>query len=96
MAHKVTRRFRPTKPTWTQADYQKAKRHYSRHKMMAKVVDSIIASGLSYNDIAKRAGVAHSTVHSWASGTTKNGKLDTVMAVLAALGMEMKLVRRGE
>jgi predicted XRE-type DNA-binding protein len=89
----MARRFQPT---WTQADYQKVKRDYSRHRIMTKVVDSIRTSGLSYTDIAQRAHVAQSTVSKWASGATKNGKIDTVMAVLGVLGMEMKLVRRGE
>jgi DNA-binding phage protein len=87
----MARRFRPT---WTQDDYQKVKRDYSRHKIMTKVVDSVLASGLSYNDIAERAGVAHSTIQCWVAGTTKNGKIDTIMSVLEALNMEMVLVRK--
>jgi DNA-binding phage protein len=87
----MARRFQPT---WTQGDYQKVKRDYHRHKLMTKVVDSVIASGLSYEDVARKADVAPSTVHRWVARTTKNGKLDTVMAVLNASGMEMTLVRR--
>jgi transposase-like protein len=87
----MARRFQPT---WTQGDYQKVKRDYSRHKLMTKVVDSVIASGLSYEDVARKADVAPSTVHRWVAGTTKNGKIDTVMAVLGALDIEMILVRR--
>jgi DNA-binding phage protein len=89
----MARRFRPT---WTQADYQKAKKAYHRHKMMTKVVDSVTASGLSYTAIAKRAGVATSTIHAWVSGTTRNAKIDTIMSVLEALNMEMVLVTRKE
>jgi predicted XRE-type DNA-binding protein len=89
----MTRRF---KPTWTQADYQKVKKDYSRHKMMTKVVDSVLTSGLSYTDIAKKAGVAQPTITRWVSGDTKNGKIDTIMSVLEALNMEMVLVRRKE
>jgi transcriptional regulator with XRE-family HTH domain len=86
----MVRRFRPT---WTQADYQK---DYHRHKLMTKVVDSVLASGLSYIDIAKRAGVAQSTLTRWVTGDTKNGKIDTIMSVLEALNMEMVLVTRKE
>jgi transposase len=89
----MARRFRPT---WTQADYQKVKRDYARHKMMTKVVDSVLASGLSYKDVAQRAHVATSTVRNWASGTTKNARIDTIMSVLEALNTEMVLVRRKE
>jgi transposase len=89
----MARRFRPT---WTQADYQKVKRDYHRHKLMTKVVDSVLASGLSYADIAKKTGVGHNTVRKWVAGDTKNGKLDTVMAVLNALGLDMKLVSKHE
>jgi transposase len=84
------------RPTWVQADYQKVKKHYSRHRLMTKVVDSVLASGLSYSDVAQRAGVAPSTVRNWASGDTKNGKIDTIMSVLEALNMEMVLVTRKE
>jgi DNA-binding phage protein len=87
----MARRFRPT---WTQTDYQKAKKAYHRHKLMTKVVDSVITSGLDYTDIAKRAGVSQSTVHRWVSGTTKNAKIDTIMSVLGTLNMEMVLVRK--
>lgn len=85
---------RKFKPTWTQADYQREKKLYHRHKMMTKVVDAVIASGLSYIDIAKRAGVSMSTIHYWVSGATRNGKIDTIMSVLGALNMEMVLVER--
>jgi transposase len=77
----MVRRF---KPTWTQADYQKEKKHYHRHKLMTKVVDSVLASGLSYNDIAKRANVAVSTIHYWVAGTTKNARIDTIKSVTAS------------
>jgi predicted XRE-type DNA-binding protein len=93
MVHRSARRFQPT---WTQADYQQVKKDYSRHRMMTKVVDSMIASGLSYRDVAQRAHVASSTVHAWVSGTTKNAKIDTIMSVLEALNMEMVLVMRKE
>jgi transcriptional regulator with XRE-family HTH domain len=63
---------------------------------MTKVVDSVLASGLSYIDIAKRAGVAQSTLTRWVTGDTKNGKIDTIMSVLEALNMEMVLVTRKE
>jgi DNA-binding phage protein len=89
----MVRRF---KPTWTQADYQKVRKDYHRHKMMTKVVDSVLASGLSYTDIAKRAGVAQATITRWVAGYTKNGKIDTIMSVLEALNMEMVLVTRKE
>jgi DNA-binding phage protein len=87
----MARRFRPT---WTQDDYQKVKKIHHRHKMMAKVVDSILASGLSYTDVAQKAHVAISTARNWVAGTTKNGKIDTIMSVLEALNMEMVLVRK--
>jgi transposase len=89
----MTRRFRPT---WTQDDYLKVRRDYHRHKLMTKVVDSVLASGLSYEDVARKADVAPSTVHRWVAGTTKNGKIDTIMSVLEALNTEMVLVRRKE
>jgi DNA-binding phage protein len=89
----MTRRFRPT---WTQADYQKAKKAYHRHKMMTKVVDSVLASGLSYTDIAKKADIAQATITRWVTGETRNGKIDTIMSVLGALNMEMVLVTRKE
>lgn len=82
--------------TWTQKDYQREKKHYHRHKLMTKVVDSIIASGLFYKDIAKKAGVAPSTITRWVTSETRNGKIDTIMSVLGALNMEMVLVARGE
>jgi DNA-binding phage protein len=84
------------KPTWTQADYQQVRKHYHRHKMMTKVVDSILASRLSYTDIAQRARISHATIHRWVTGTTKNAKIDTIMSVLEALNMEMVLVTRKE
>jgi hypothetical protein len=59
MVHESARGFRPT---WTQADYQKVKKVHYRHKMMTKVVDVILASGLRYKDVAQRAHVATSTV----------------------------------
>jgi DNA-binding phage protein len=89
----MARRFQPT---WTQADYQKVRKDYHRHKLMTKVVDSVLASGLSYVDIAKRAGVSQSTITRWVTGDTKNGKIDTIMSVLEALNMEMVLVTRKE
>jgi transposase len=89
----MARRFRPT---WTQADYQKVKRDYHRHKLMTKVVDSVLTSGLSYKDVAQRAHVATSTVRNWASGTTKNARIDTIMSVLEALNTEVVLVTRKE
>jgi transcriptional regulator with XRE-family HTH domain len=89
----MVRRFRPT---WTQADYQKVKKHYHRHRMMTKVVDSVLASGVSYTDIAKRAGIAQATITRWVTGTTKNARIDTIMSVLEALNTEMVLVTRKE
>jgi transposase len=80
MVHESARGFRPT---WTQADYQKVKKVHYRHRLMTKVVDSVLASGLSYSDVAQRAHVATSTVHAWVS-------------VLEALNMEMVLVTRKE
>jgi transcriptional regulator with XRE-family HTH domain len=89
----MARRFQPT---WTQADYQKVKKLYHRHRLMTKVVDTIITSGLSYADIGHKAGVNPTTIHRWISGDTKNGKIDTIMSVLGALNMEMVLVRKEE
>jgi predicted XRE-type DNA-binding protein len=85
-----------SKPTWTKADYHRERKLYHRHKMMTKVVDSVVTSRLSYATVAKRAGVASSTIHMWVSGKTKNAKIDTIMSVLEALNMEMVLVRRKE
>jgi predicted transcriptional regulator len=89
----MARRFQPT---WTKADYDKVRKHYHRHKLMTKVVDSVVLSGLSYVSIAKRANVAPSTIHCWVSGATRNAKIDTIMSVLEALNMEMVLVTRKE
>jgi transcriptional regulator with XRE-family HTH domain len=89
----MTRRFQPT---WTQADYQKVRKDYHRHKLMAKVVDSVITSGLDHTQIAKRSGVSPSTVNRWVTGSTRNAKIDTIMSVLGVLNMEMVLVRRKE
>jgi transcriptional regulator with XRE-family HTH domain len=89
----MARRF---KPTWTQTDYQREKRHYERHRVMVKVVDLILTSGLNYIEIAKRADIAQSTITRWITGDTKNGKIDTIMSVLGALNMEVVLVRREE
>lgn len=79
------------KKTWTQKDYKKAKTQYYRHQLMTRVVEAILASGVSYTDIAKRSGVAQSTVQNWVSGGTMNGKLDTVARVLEALGLTLTL-----
>jgi DNA-binding phage protein len=84
------------RPTWTQADYQKVRKEHHRHKLMTKVVDSVLTSGLDHTHIAKRAGVAPSTVNRWVTGFTRNARIDTIMSVLEALNMEMVLVRRKE
>jgi transcriptional regulator with XRE-family HTH domain len=89
----MARRF---KPTWTQDDYQRVKKDYHRHNLMAKAVDSVITSGLDHTQIAKRSGVSPSTVNRWVTGATRNAKIDTIMSVLGVLNMEMVLVRRKE
>lgn len=80
-----------SKHTWTKADYKKAKILYTRSRVMSKIVEQILASSLSYKEIAAKAGVAHSTICNWASGTTTNGRIDTISLVLSALNLEMVL-----
>jgi predicted XRE-type DNA-binding protein len=87
----MARRFQAT---WTQADYQKAKKIHYRHWLMTKVVDAVLTSGLDYTNVAKRAGVSPATINRWVMGTIKNARIDTIMSVLGALNMEMVLVRK--
>ena len=79
------------RPKWSQRDYQKASRLYLRGQLMTKVVEAVIASKLSYKQVAEKSGVARSTIHNWVSGHTANGKLDTVTSVLNGLGLDLTI-----
>lgn len=53
------------------------------------VQSEIFASGLLYNEIAKRAEISSSTVGHIASGETQRPSFNTIAAILGALGWDI-------
>jgi len=54
---------------------------------------AVRASGMSYQDISEASDVSTSTLYHWFHGETKRPTHAAVMAVVRALGYDLKLVR---
>ena len=50
-------------------------------------------TGMSYKEIADKSGVSHATIMNWFYGDVKRPQHATVMAVVRALGYDMKMTR---
>ncbi len=60
----------------------------------SRILRRLVAeSGKSYSDIARQAGIAHSTILQWANGKV-SPRLDTADMVLEILGHKVEVVEK--
>lgn len=60
----------------------------------SRILRKVIAeSGLSWNEAARRAGIAHSTLLMWANGRV-SPKLETAWMVLGMFGYKLEVVAK--
>ncbi len=73
--------------------------HYKTYNFVDKdpIVDLLRTivndTGMSYKEIADKSGVSQTTLSKWFYGDVKRPQHATVMAVMRAMGYDMKLVR---
>ena len=68
----------------------------SAEKVIDEVRNQIFKSNIPYKEIALKCNVSLSTVHNLGSGKTKWPRPTTLFPMLAALGMEMRIVKHRE
>jgi transcriptional regulator with XRE-family HTH domain len=67
----------------------------SAERMIEEVRKDIFASGEKYKNLAEKVGVSASTINNLASGKTRWPRPTTLFPLLNALGLELKMVKKG-
>ncbi len=71
-----------------------SKRNYdSREVFIATLQEEILASGKTYNQLAKEANVSHTTIQGLACGRTKWPKYTTLFPLVKALGLKLEVTK---
>lgn len=73
----------------------KPRSYTSSEAVIEEVRKSIFDDGTSYKSIAKKCSVSGTTIGNLASGKTKWPRPTTLFPLLNALGLEMRLVKKG-
>ena len=67
----------------------------SAERLIEEVRKDIFASGEKYRVLAGQVGVSASTINNLASGKTRWPRPTTLFPLLGALGLELKLTKKG-
>ena len=65
-------------------------RFRDKDPIIDRVRTAIQESGMSYQDIHNKEGIATTTLYNWMSGPTRRPQFCTVMAVLRSCGVDLK------
>lgn len=65
---------------------------YDADLILSKLVEAIETSGLSYGELAKRTGIPKSSIHRYASGSTKRIPIDAVRLIANAVGVSTSYI----
>lgn len=56
--------------------------------------NALLTSGMSSSELARKSGVSQAAISRWLSGK-REPKLDSFLAILDALGLEMRIAEKG-
>jgi hypothetical protein len=71
----------------------KGYRHIDKDPMLIEVLKKIDESGMTYNAVAEKCGVASSTIRAWDLGKTRRPQRITMEFVLRACGYTLAIQR---
>jgi|SRR4051812_10135016 transcriptional regulator with XRE-family HTH domain len=77
---------RKAKRTWTKADYRRAQHTAKQEYLLKELVNHLMASDWTKEELAAATGVHANTIERWRRGDTKYAITRTLTAVGKALG----------